>query len=266
MEIKSVDDFKKLVQQVQGERLAGVMGQEELRYEYFRGHSKDTYKLTPSIARGVKNSDDLRELEKKYFKEFKEGLQRIGKQSLFRESNDKNNDNYKYFMDWEFMWQLQHYELPTRLLDWSLDPKIALYFSVIDDNFNGHLWVLRIPMNFYEPQNEYLDFSPENYLKSKLINPYFNDENDFNSQIGELRRMRQHGKFFYQDFENSLIPMEEQENLKEYLTKYIIPKDSKNIFREYLKKEKYTKELLLAKIDKGVVELINKIKNPPVVG
>lgn len=258
IKITSIEIFVELINSIQSERQKGVLEIQEFRQEYYRGQSKDieSYKLLPSIARGITNIEDLKKLEAKYVDGFKNGIAEIGKQEVLRQGSD----NFKYFNEWELIWQAQHYELPTRLLDWSIDPKIALYFSVFNskhDEFDGQFWVMKIPMDFHDHEYEHLSFAPEDYLKSKLINPYFNDDNDFGYQVAELRRMRQNGKFFFQDFEKSLIPMEEQEELKQYLTKYIIPKESKSVFRDYLEKEKYTKKRLLPERDMKVKELIN---------
>lgn len=259
--ISSIEEFNSLVELLQNERGQGVIGLKEFRQEYFRGQSKDVdfYKLLPSIARGLGDEKQLKDLEAKYLEEFKDGLEKLGKENLLR----KSKYNYSHFGDWELMWQAQHYELPTRLLDWSIDPKVALYFSVINENhddFDSQFWVLQIPMSFHDHEYEHLNNSLETYSKTKLLNPYFNDENDFDNQVGELRRMRQHGKFYFQSYKKSLIPMEEQDDIKQYLTKYIIPKDKKKKFRDFLAKEKYNEKLLLPNRDTEIVNLIEEIK------
>ncbi len=48
---------------------------------------------------------------------------------------------------WDLMAIAQHFKLPTRLLDWSKNPHVALWFAVAsepeDDPFKPELWVFR---------------------------------------------------------------------------------------------------------------------------
>ena len=45
--------------------------------------------------------------------------------------------------DWEWLAIMQHYQAPTRLLDWSESPLVALYFAVTPHTAtDGALWVL----------------------------------------------------------------------------------------------------------------------------
>jgi hypothetical protein len=88
----------------------------QTRY-YFRGVSKSYHDLTPSFGR----SKDVTGYytEKRMLEEFKN-------QALAYINKVPEND-------WGWLALAQHHGLPTRLLDWSTNPLVALYFAVKDD-------------------------------------------------------------------------------------------------------------------------------------
>lgn len=92
---------------------------------WFRGSGRTTYTLSPSIHRHATISapDKIIELEVKLMDRFNQRSVPFLQKPL-----DKKND-------WEVLFFMQHYGIPTRLLDWSENPFIALYFALTSAPF-----------------------------------------------------------------------------------------------------------------------------------
>jgi len=86
----------------------------------FRGHKSLEYKLIPSIGRKTFYEGNLEKNERRIFKQFKDSS------SAFLKAIPQN--------DWEWLAIAQHYGLPTRLLDWTYNPLMALFFAVEFDH------------------------------------------------------------------------------------------------------------------------------------
>jgi hypothetical protein len=94
---------------------------------YFRGHSDYDYKLVPTLYRNRR----LILNENKLFKEF-----------ILRTPSDFLNDKSTL----EKLVKMQHYGLPTRLLDLTTNPLVALYFACASkEKKNGKVIVFKIP-------------------------------------------------------------------------------------------------------------------------
>jgi hypothetical protein len=95
---------------------------------FFRGHANEKkFELKPTIYRESKwiNSEDV----------------------LFKELVSHNPEEFRdYRSAIEYLVKMQHYSLPTRLLDLTSNPLIALYFTVCEmDNSHGEVIVFKIP-------------------------------------------------------------------------------------------------------------------------
>lgn len=84
------------------------------REVWYRGHSNDKWKLTPSLFR----ESNWESKEKELFLEFTKTASR-----LFD----------KRISDWETLFDMQHYWLPTRLLDWTSVMGVAIAFILHSD-------------------------------------------------------------------------------------------------------------------------------------
>jgi hypothetical protein len=96
---------------------------------FFRGHSRFSHRLVPSIYRDlgwIENEDVL----------FKELVLRCPNEFSGQEST------------FQSLVKMQHYSLPTRLLDITANPLVALYFACEHDSMSresGEVVVFRIP-------------------------------------------------------------------------------------------------------------------------
>lgn len=96
---------------------------------WFRGHVDNNWELKPSVRRRREWIDNEVEM-----------LTRFRQLTVSRVVNPPQQED-----DWGWVCLAQHHRLPTRLLDWTENPLVALYFAVEEDqNANGRVFALDV--------------------------------------------------------------------------------------------------------------------------
>lgn len=128
---------------------------------FFRGVSDADFKLIPSLGR-LDICDSYYYSEKNIFQMFKcQAVQFI----------DKVPSN-----DWEWLALAQHSELPTRLMDWTTNPLIALYFAsqflpTESDDFAVYILTKKTGVIFPDPLISPFDYEGNNILAIPHVSP-----------------------------------------------------------------------------------------------
>ncbi|MDQ9091260.1 FRG domain-containing protein [Pseudoalteromonas haloplanktis] len=207
------------------------------RQIWFRGQAQSDWKLLPFYMR-----KDNMPSESTLLKKFKQSA------AMLINTNAIPNSDF----DWLFL--MQHYGVPTRLLDWSESPLVALYFAV--ENFKHHedqdaaLWFL-FPTDLnrnagikHRKEEDYIPAFEDIELETYSIASLKNNPNTELLPVATIatrnnaRIQAQHGVFTIHHLED--IPIEDIGN-HEHAIKIIIPSDSKENIKKQLELLGYTK-------------------------
>ncbi len=203
---------------------------------WYRGHSDASWSLIPGYYR-IENAPPESTLVKRF------------KQSAAMLISVAPKDSF----DWLFL--MQHYGVPTRLLDWSESPLVALYFAVSQEsekhkNEDAVLWSLR--------PSELNKNAGINDAEEEFFIPSFEDEELMNYSVESIRQnarnqmkplatiatrnneriQAQHGVFTIHHNEKIAI---ENVGDRSHVIKYIVPKDQKPIIAKQLELLGFTK-------------------------
>jgi hypothetical protein len=238
LKVDSVSDYLNIV----SERCS------EHRDVLFRGHADASWKLVPKIARLKWRADfSLRTAEKEMFAEFK-------RRAASLTSRDPCDD-------WDWLSLAQHHGLPTRLLDWSTNALVALWFAVekppLKDSSgavkDGAVWF------FFLKDSDYADVQ--------------NDTNPFTGRLTQVFRPRHHaprivaqsGWFTahkFMDKEIPFIPLEVNKNYKARVLKVIVPATLFHVLRNELNRCGINAASLFGDLD-GLTRQITSEFSPP---
>jgi hypothetical protein len=195
---------------------------------WYRGQSKSDWILVPKLLRGNK------EQETYLINRFKQNA------SLLLSQHPRN--------EFEWLFLMQHHAMPTRLLDWTESPLVALYFAVTENTeAEGALWVL-LPTVLNEKSNYRPDFPLEipSFEQEDLKN--YSPEvvaSEHRSRLFPMaaiaprnspRMQSQQGVFTVSHREDT--PIEDTGApgaARDHIWRYIIPAEAKNTIKSELK-------------------------------
>ena len=133
----------------------------------FRGQSDANWPLDPSLVRHALkaglSAEKAIELESAALEEFQKLAHLYLPPSTIPQQND--------LVSWWIL--MQHYGVPTRVLDWTESPFVALYFAALGElNRSGAVWLIHVSnaLDHFEKMHEEYDFSkavknPQQFLE-----------------------------------------------------------------------------------------------------
>lgn len=160
-------DFQEFLSQIQYEieRLSSLGCDDP----FFRGHSNASWDLIPGIAR--ESTYNKVTENRLYHKFISHGAH------LF----------HKGVSSWEVLFMMQHYGLPTRLLDWTENFAVALWFALFNPSRKSTIWILDpYRLNEYSLGRstiEYLDQDYPSGYESYFIDDHNTNYNKFPSSV-----------------------------------------------------------------------------------
>jgi hypothetical protein len=215
----------------------------------FRGQADSSWTLIPSLLRKFKmhniSSDIALGIQRQLIREF------LTKYKLFC-SHDIPQFEGSY--DFNVLAMMQHYSCPTRLLDWTNSPFVALYFAVESSfDVDGALYIFHeslVDKIVREKFNKLSDLPTDHILGNLHINSIYAAWTTFQTE----RNIFQQGLFTVSpnmmvDHEVLIDEILTQANQKGHHFKLIIPKELKIEFLARLKSMNISADILYRSLD-----------------
>ena len=197
-----------------------------VRNIFYRGHSDKTYDLEPSIYR----------IDKKNKLIYIENEDKIYRETIAKVPYDFNGKNTI-----ESLVLMQHYGVPTRILDLTTNPLVALYFACVgDENEDGEVIVFDIP----QESTCYFDSD-----KVTILANLAKCKNYFYYRDGDMPKYKK----YIEKLESRIETISYDIEIQKYIE---IKKDINERIEDYIKENKYF--FISPNIDNQIEELVKK--------
>ncbi len=243
--IKTVEEYLNAIDSVYEKFWEEDQSDNTIKYSskiWYRGVRDQDYKMLPSISRNDLNVN----YETTFLSKFKsKAIPYLGQLPSYPFS-----EGVAGYWDWMFL--MQHYGVPTRLMDWTEDALVALVFAINVDATPKELdkdpavWCLN-PVKLNEAFN-FNNAYPLGYIpnvEEKQVYEMFGPEQSgfvnkkpcaVYGPLNSARIVAQKGVFTIFPYTNNMTEFDKLPDSSEYMEKLIICKDSREDITEQLRK------------------------------
>ena len=217
---------------------------------WFRGQNNAEYQLEPSLYRekfDISIDEPYYKREMYIVKDDNFGVQKL-------KSYLESKPEYKDFTDLDYLYKMQHFDIPTRLLDFSSNALVALYFSVTGNKFSNNNFSMEEEINSFNSTGGFSNHGSSIYCINPMeVNRYSFGKNEIidisnynystmgnldfpiciNPKNIDLRMEAQSSKFVY--FGKMIHPLDYYSIFENKFLKIFIPNSKREAIKNDLK-------------------------------